>query len=240
MAAGIPYDSREGRAIAGAISAMMTGVSYATSAEMAGELGPVPANIAANREAMLRVMRNHRRAAHGEKRATRSLSTPPVPLDLAAVADKRSRRRREARLGRRAVAGRGLRLPQRAGDRDRADRHDRPRDGLRHDRRRTRLRAGEVQEARGRRLFQDHQPLRARSAARRWATAKRRSTTSSPTRSATARWKAPTRSSHGALARAGFRRRADRRHRGRAGSRPSTSASCSTNGRWARSSAPKC
>ena len=42
MAAGIPYDSREGRAIAGAISAVMTGVSYATSAEMAGELGAVP------------------------------------------------------------------------------------------------------------------------------------------------------------------------------------------------------
>ena len=39
MAAGISYDSREGRAIAGAISAIMTGVSYATSAEMAGELG---------------------------------------------------------------------------------------------------------------------------------------------------------------------------------------------------------
>src|SRR5271154_4841062 len=36
MSAGIPYDSREGRAIAGAISAVMTGVSYATSAEMAG------------------------------------------------------------------------------------------------------------------------------------------------------------------------------------------------------------
>ena len=65
MAAGIPYDSREGRAIAGAISAVMTGVSYATSAEMAGELGPFP-EYAANREAMLRVMRNHRRAAHGE------------------------------------------------------------------------------------------------------------------------------------------------------------------------------
>ncbi len=60
MAAGISYDSREGRAIAGAVSAVMTGVSYATSAEMAGELGPFP-EYAANRDAMLRVMRNHRR-----------------------------------------------------------------------------------------------------------------------------------------------------------------------------------
>ena len=58
--AGIPYDSDEGRAICGAISAIMTGESYATSAEMAKELGPF-AGYAKNREHMLRVMRNHRR-----------------------------------------------------------------------------------------------------------------------------------------------------------------------------------
>jgi ribonucleoside-diphosphate reductase alpha chain len=84
MAAGIPYDSREGRAIAGAISAVMTGVSYATSAEMAGELGAFP-EYAANREAMLRVMRNHRRAAHGETSGYEALATNPVALDLDAV-----------------------------------------------------------------------------------------------------------------------------------------------------------
>ncbi len=50
MAAGIPYDSREGRAIAGAITAILTGVSYATSAEMAGELGTFP-RFAENRDA---------------------------------------------------------------------------------------------------------------------------------------------------------------------------------------------
>ncbi len=87
MAAGISYDSREGRAIAGAISAVMTGVSYATSAEMAGELGPF-AEYAANKDAMLRVVRNHRRAAHGEKIGYEKLATLPVPLDLAAVTDK--------------------------------------------------------------------------------------------------------------------------------------------------------
>src|SRR6202012_6132930 len=65
MSAGVPYDSREGRAIAGAISALMTGVSYATSAEMAGELGASP-EYAANKDAMLRVIRNQRRAAYGE------------------------------------------------------------------------------------------------------------------------------------------------------------------------------
>jgi ribonucleoside-diphosphate reductase alpha chain len=84
MAAGIPYDSREGRAIAGAISAVMTGVSYATSAEMAGELGPFP-EYGANKDAMLRVMRNHRRAAYGEKAGYEKLATNPVPLDLDAV-----------------------------------------------------------------------------------------------------------------------------------------------------------
>ena len=62
-------------------------------------------------------------------------------------------------LGRGGAARRAARLPQRAGDRARADRHDRPPDGLRHDRHRARLRAREVQEARRRRLLQDRQPV---------------------------------------------------------------------------------
>src|SRR6185437_5515837 len=77
----------EGRAIAGAISAVMTGVSYATSAEMAGEIGPFP-EYEANREAMLRVVRNHRRAAHGETKGYEKLSTLPVALDLGAIFQK--------------------------------------------------------------------------------------------------------------------------------------------------------
>ena len=64
MMAGIPYDSHEGRAICAAISAIMTGIAYATSAEMAKERGTFP-GFAKNREHMLRVMRNHRRAAYG-------------------------------------------------------------------------------------------------------------------------------------------------------------------------------
>ncbi len=87
MSSGIAYDSREGRAIAGAISALMTGASYAASAEMAGELGPFP-EYAANKDAMLRVIRNHRRAAHGEASGYEKLSTLPVALDLKAVPDK--------------------------------------------------------------------------------------------------------------------------------------------------------
>jgi ribonucleoside-diphosphate reductase alpha chain len=86
MAAGIPYDSREGRAIAGGITAVMTGASYAASAEMAGELGAFP-EYDANRDAMLRVIRNHRRAAHGEPDNYEKLATHPVPLDHAAIED---------------------------------------------------------------------------------------------------------------------------------------------------------
>ncbi len=62
MRMGIPYDSDEGRAVAGALTAILTGTAYATSAELAEVLGPFP-KFAANREAMLRVIRNHRRAA---------------------------------------------------------------------------------------------------------------------------------------------------------------------------------
>ena len=66
MVMGIPYDSESGRAIAGAISAMTTGASYAMSAEMAGELGPF-AGFEKNRNSMLRVLKNHQRAAHNKE-----------------------------------------------------------------------------------------------------------------------------------------------------------------------------
>ncbi|WKZ83781.1 MAG: LAGLIDADG family homing endonuclease [Acidimicrobiia bacterium] len=63
MRQGVPYDSDRARAITGALTAVLTGDSYAASAEMAEVLGPFP-KYPENREAMLRVMRNHRRAAH--------------------------------------------------------------------------------------------------------------------------------------------------------------------------------
>ena len=80
MALGIPYDSDQGRAICGAISALMTGTAYATSGELAGEMGAFP-GFKANRDAMLRVIRNHRRAAYGNKDGYEGLTVPPVPLD---------------------------------------------------------------------------------------------------------------------------------------------------------------
>lgn len=79
MSSGLAYDSDEGRAIAGAITALMTGISYATSAEMAGELGAFP-GYAQNQHAMLRVIRNHRRAAYGETVGYEQLQTNPVAL----------------------------------------------------------------------------------------------------------------------------------------------------------------
>ncbi|HKH33763.1 MAG TPA: vitamin B12-dependent ribonucleotide reductase, partial [Beijerinckiaceae bacterium] len=85
MTSGVPYDSAAGRALCGALTAIMTGVAYATSAEIASELGPFP-GFAPNREHMLRVMRNHRRAAHGETAGYEALATPPVPLDHATLA----------------------------------------------------------------------------------------------------------------------------------------------------------
>lgn len=86
MAAGLPYDSEAGRSLTGAITALMTGVSYATSAEMAGELGPFP-GFAPNRDPMLRVIRNHRRAAHGAAMGYEGLSVAPVPLKAAECPD---------------------------------------------------------------------------------------------------------------------------------------------------------
>ncbi len=79
MTSGIPYDSDQGRAICGSITAIMTGVAYATSAEMAGELGPFP-GYKPNAKNMLRVIRNHRLAAHGHSDGYSELSVNPVPL----------------------------------------------------------------------------------------------------------------------------------------------------------------
>ncbi|MCB1246924.1 MAG: vitamin B12-dependent ribonucleotide reductase, partial [Acidimicrobiia bacterium] len=64
MRMGIAYDSDEGRAIAGALTAILTGYAYATSAEMAAVVGPFP-KYHENTESMLRVIKNHRRAAYG-------------------------------------------------------------------------------------------------------------------------------------------------------------------------------
>ncbi|MDH7462115.1 vitamin B12-dependent ribonucleotide reductase [Chitinophagaceae bacterium 26-R-25] len=94
MVKGIAYDSEEARAIAGAITAIMTGVAYSTSAEMAEVLGAFP-RYEENKEHMLRVMRNHRAAAYDANGAYEGLSLTPqginakyCPEDLLKAATK--------------------------------------------------------------------------------------------------------------------------------------------------------
>ncbi len=81
MVSGIPYDSNEARAIGGAITAIMTGISYKTSAEMASVLGTFP-GYERNKKHMLRVMRNHRLAAYNSPASSyEGLEVKPVGID---------------------------------------------------------------------------------------------------------------------------------------------------------------
>ena len=82
MNMGLGYDSDAGRALCGALTAIMTGVSYATSAEIAGEVGAF-AKFEKNRADMLRVIRNHRTAAYGKTEGYEGLAVKPVALDHA-------------------------------------------------------------------------------------------------------------------------------------------------------------
>jgi len=80
MLMGIPYDSDKGRGIAGALSAILTGKAYETSAEMAGAFGPF-IRYEHNKNDMLRVIRNHRRAVYNvADNEYEKLETTPVGL----------------------------------------------------------------------------------------------------------------------------------------------------------------
>ena len=80
MALGYSYDSNEGRALCGALTSLMTGRAYATSAEMAAKLGAFP-GYAENAEAMLQVIRQHRAAAKRNVADLKHLQVQPVMLD---------------------------------------------------------------------------------------------------------------------------------------------------------------
>ncbi len=88
MNMGLGYDSDAGRSMGAALTAIMTGVSYATSAEIAGELGAF-SGYARNKDHMLRVIRNHRNAAYGKADGYEALDIKPVPLDHANCPDPR-------------------------------------------------------------------------------------------------------------------------------------------------------
>ncbi|AWB48917.1 vitamin B12-dependent ribonucleotide reductase [Gemmobacter aquarius] len=87
MNMGLGYDSVQGRALCGALTAIMTGVSYATSAEMAGELGAF-SGYQRNAKHMLRVIRNHRNAAYGKTTGYEAVNVNPVALDHANCPDQ--------------------------------------------------------------------------------------------------------------------------------------------------------
>ena len=141
MALGMPYDSDQGRSYAAAITALMTGEAYLQSARIAEQMGPF-AGYAPNREPMLKVIERHQ----GCRLQARSI-----------LCSARPAARRARLMGRRAAAGHQRRLSQLAGDGDRADRHDRLHDGLRHHRHRARHRADQVQEAGRRRDAENRQ-----------------------------------------------------------------------------------
>ena len=95
MQAGIAYDSENGRAICAALTSILTGESYATSAEMARELGAFP-SYGQNKSEMLRVIRNHRRAAYDATRNAakrrdvgdyEGLEIKPVGIDAGKFSD---------------------------------------------------------------------------------------------------------------------------------------------------------
>jgi ribonucleoside-diphosphate reductase alpha chain len=91
MQAGIPYDSDAGRAICACLSAILTGRSYRMSAVMAKEHGPF-AGYADEKHNMLRVIRNHRRAARGIARDSgeyENLRIAPVPIDHDLIREKK-------------------------------------------------------------------------------------------------------------------------------------------------------
>ncbi|MFD2245137.1 vitamin B12-dependent ribonucleotide reductase [Pontibacter ruber] len=82
MVQGLPYDSPEARGLAAGITSLMTGIAYKASAEMASVLGPFP-KYNLNRESMLRVIRNHRYAAHNTTGSYEGLSIKPQGLNPA-------------------------------------------------------------------------------------------------------------------------------------------------------------
>ncbi len=99
MALGLPYDGERGRAWAAAITSLMTGHAYATSARIASRMGPF-AGFAENEEHMLRVLRKHRAAAA-------DIDEELVPAELLS--------RRPAGLGRGRRRRRGVRRAQQPG-----------------------------------------------------------------------------------------------------------------------------
>ena len=148
MSSGLAYDSDAARGLCGSVTALLHGAANLTSTELAAAVGPFDGYLE-NREPFLRVMQLHREAV--EKIGSGG---------SARVAAGGARG-----LGPRAAAGQAEGVPQRTGHRAGAHRNHQLHDGLRHDRNRTRHRAGQVQATGGRRDAEDRQSHRALGAA---------------------------------------------------------------------------
>ena len=157
MADGMPYDSDAGRGIAAAITALMTGRAYLRVGEDRRGDRPV------------RALR--RRTATRTTTSCACTATRPTRSRTRRAPTRRCSPRPRSTWDEAVAARRGLRLPQRAGDGARAHGDDLVPHGLRHDRRRARLLARQVQGARRRRHDDDRQPHGAAGAAARSATA---------------------------------------------------------------------
>ena len=129
MTMGMGYDSQDGRALTAAITAVMTGEAYRTSAEMASELGAFP-RYADNAQQMLKVMRNHRTAAYGMADGYEDLAVKPVALDHAYLPRSRLDCACQNHLGCGPRDGGGAWIPQRTGHGDCPHGHHRAGDGL--------------------------------------------------------------------------------------------------------------
>ncbi|MFP4528253.1 MAG: adenosylcobalamin-dependent ribonucleoside-diphosphate reductase, partial [Candidatus Kapaibacterium sp.] len=96
MVSAIPYDSEKALAVAGAITALLTGESYAASAEMAQQLGAFP-KFNDNKEEMLRVIRNHRRAAYSATpEEYEGLTIKPMGIDKSLAPEQLLKAARES------------------------------------------------------------------------------------------------------------------------------------------------
>ena len=144
MSMALPYDSDGGRDMAGAVTALMCGEAYAQSARIAERLGPF-AGYARQSRAHARRHSHAPRFAAAHQRGKRAAFAA---------------RRRAKLLGHGLALGEKVRLPQFAGHRARAHRHDRLHDGLRHHGHRAGPGAGEIQETRRWRRDQDRQQHR--------------------------------------------------------------------------------
>ncbi|MCC6285204.1 MAG: adenosylcobalamin-dependent ribonucleoside-diphosphate reductase [Phycisphaerales bacterium] len=107
MRAGIPYDSDEARAVCAMLTSILTGRAYRQSAALAAKHGAF-AGFESDKADMLRVIRNHRRAAHGVKRDAaeyENLRIRPVPIDRALIQSGRVKLANAGALLARATIG---------------------------------------------------------------------------------------------------------------------------------------